>query len=708
MSNTSQSEPRLESWKAIAQYLNRDVRTVRRWEAAEGLPVHRHQHLARSSVYAFPGELDAWRASRRPEPVESVAPASRTFRVGAVAAIALLALTAAGDGLSGAAANTQIRQGQTVRAIWTGDGVDAMGSPSRDGRYLSYTDWATGDLALRDLVGGNNRRLTDTGGWEKSGDFAEFSSLSPDGRQIAYAWFVDRGETPGATTCQCRYQLRLMDIAAADSGKPRVLMSAESADFWVRPAGWMPDGRSIVVARTLTRGTNEVGIVNLADGVFRLLRSATGRAADHVSISPDGAKLAMAVAGDDGAGNDIILIDTATGRETRLITHLADDYAPVFSADGQHVLFMSDRTGSGALWRVAVTGNKPEPVMVTNVPDRSGLLGSTAGGAVYYFSGGALSNILMADIDAAGSRRAEPVRAVERFVNGNDMPVFSPDGRQIAYYSRRGAGLGNSVRRALMIHTLATGQDREVPVTIQPFDGLSWFPDGRGVLVTTRETDPPGFVFHRVDVATGASQVLVRSSEIAAGFGMTTRRPMVAPDGAAIVFADDEPNAERKGVGATLLRRFDLKSREIRTIARTSGRDDQITSFAIAGGGSQIAYLRYDGRNRSNILEVIPAEGGPARELYRDRHVGSSRFAGLAWTRDGRYVLFVRADDGSTPGRALWRVPAAGGPAEATGFAIEGTLRFPSISPDGSRIAFSVAAQEAPVVWALENFLPSQ
>lgn len=58
---------RLESWKEIAAYLKRDVRTVQRWEASEELPVHRHQHKKRGSVYAYPAELDAWRDSRRAE-----------------------------------------------------------------------------------------------------------------------------------------------------------------------------------------------------------------------------------------------------------------------------------------------------------------------------------------------------------------------------------------------------------------------------------------------------------------------------------------------------------------------------------------------------------------------------------------------------------------------------------------------------------------
>lgn len=58
---------RLESWKAIANYLNRSVRTVRRWEQDEGLPVHRHRHTTGCSVFAFSDELDAWRAGHRQE-----------------------------------------------------------------------------------------------------------------------------------------------------------------------------------------------------------------------------------------------------------------------------------------------------------------------------------------------------------------------------------------------------------------------------------------------------------------------------------------------------------------------------------------------------------------------------------------------------------------------------------------------------------------
>jgi hypothetical protein len=55
---------RLNSWKEIAAHLDREVRTVQRWEKCEGLPVRRHFHSKASSVYAFKNEVDAWLHSR--------------------------------------------------------------------------------------------------------------------------------------------------------------------------------------------------------------------------------------------------------------------------------------------------------------------------------------------------------------------------------------------------------------------------------------------------------------------------------------------------------------------------------------------------------------------------------------------------------------------------------------------------------------------
>src|SRR5712671_232478 len=61
----------LDSWKEIATFFARTVRTVQRWERAEDLPVYHHIHVKRSSVYALESELLAWRDARSRQHDES-------------------------------------------------------------------------------------------------------------------------------------------------------------------------------------------------------------------------------------------------------------------------------------------------------------------------------------------------------------------------------------------------------------------------------------------------------------------------------------------------------------------------------------------------------------------------------------------------------------------------------------------------------------
>jgi tetratricopeptide (TPR) repeat protein len=55
---------RLDSWKEIAAYLRRSVRSAKRWEKEQQLPIHRHHHGQRDSVYAYRTELDSWWENR--------------------------------------------------------------------------------------------------------------------------------------------------------------------------------------------------------------------------------------------------------------------------------------------------------------------------------------------------------------------------------------------------------------------------------------------------------------------------------------------------------------------------------------------------------------------------------------------------------------------------------------------------------------------
>jgi tetratricopeptide (TPR) repeat protein len=86
---------RLESWKEIAAYLQRSVRTVQLWEKDEHLPVHRLQ----GTVLAWTDELDAWVRDRSVPPVATPSPgdrpkAGRSAFVLAATALILLSLAA--------------------------------------------------------------------------------------------------------------------------------------------------------------------------------------------------------------------------------------------------------------------------------------------------------------------------------------------------------------------------------------------------------------------------------------------------------------------------------------------------------------------------------------------------------------------------------------------------------------------------------------
>ncbi|MGH7021986.1 MAG: TPR end-of-group domain-containing protein [Caulobacteraceae bacterium] len=67
---TADSAPkrRLETWKEVATFLRKDERTVKRWEAERGLPIHRLPGTGRSRIFAIVSELEVWRDGLGAEP----------------------------------------------------------------------------------------------------------------------------------------------------------------------------------------------------------------------------------------------------------------------------------------------------------------------------------------------------------------------------------------------------------------------------------------------------------------------------------------------------------------------------------------------------------------------------------------------------------------------------------------------------------------
>lgn len=119
---------RLDSWKQIAEYLGRDVRTAMRWSKSQGLPVRRVAGTGRS-VFAFSNEIDAWLAGHPagtpavpPLPVPAPARARRpVVAVAASVATIVLVIAVAVVAFPIFVTSTPVRASATARSVTVTD-----------------------------------------------------------------------------------------------------------------------------------------------------------------------------------------------------------------------------------------------------------------------------------------------------------------------------------------------------------------------------------------------------------------------------------------------------------------------------------------------------------------------------------------------------------------------------------------------------------
>ena len=692
------NEGALESWKEIAAYLKRDVRTVKRWEKSEGLPVRRHLHQARSSVYAYPSELDAWWATRQPK-LEKAPSATLSWRRPLPAlgflAMLVLALVSAGNGTIftpvGAAAREPGKDSRmTARQVWVGPEVDLEGGVSPDGRYLTFVDWSTGDLALRDLVSGTNRRLTNKGTWSESWEYAEVSVPSPDSQKIAYGWF--NGEF---------YDLRIIGL---DGSEPRVLYRNSEVEY-VEPGGWSPDGKYISVSLSRVDKTNQIVLVSVADGSARVLKSFDWRHAHLGPFSLDGRFVPYDFPPEeDSPQRDIFLLATDGSQEVRLVEHPSNDRVQAWTPDGERFLFSSDRTGTNGAWLIDVTDGKPQgaPQLVRPSLGRFGPLGFTREGAFYYGVETGLRDAYLATLDpVTGQVVAPPTPISQRFVGSNSLPVWSPDGKHLAYLSRRGSLPDSLGPPVLVIRSLTTGEERELSPKLifrPPWSTFSWTHDGRFLLAAGRDRKGRQGLY-RIDAQTGDVTPIVETEP---GTGVVL--PVASPDGKAIFYLKGEQASKSWNI---VMR--DLETGQEKVVYRVVA-PQQLYNFALSPDGQRLAFPLFVRAEHSDTLKVLPITGGEPRDLLKIQvpkeqdHTISGR-AGLAWTSDGAHLLFARwRHYGQDPSVEFWRVPTAGGEPQKLGLVMD-RLWGLRLHPDGRRLAFTAGETKAEV-WVLENFLP--
>jgi Tol biopolymer transport system component len=419
-----------------------------------------------------------------------------------------------------------------TRKVWTlPDMGNVEGAPSPDGRYLSFVDWDTGDLALRDLETGTNRRLTDKGPWEKSEEFALFSRWSPDGKQIAYDWIVgaDKG-----------MDLR---VIGSEGGKARILGHFEN-DEWIQTFDWSPDGKQILIFLEKKDRTRQILLVSAADGATKVVKTfeRSGRFNQTMRFSSDGQYIAYDQPQEENAPeHDIFLISIDGKREAALVKHPAQDLFLGWPPDGKGILFASDRTGSMDMWFLPVTGGRAQgaPELVKGGVEEIVPLGFTQGGSFYYAQGHWMLDVYVAKMDReSGKILAPPEKAIKHFEGANSWPEYSPDGKYLAYVSTRSRAFQAAVRpNILSIRSLETGKEREFSTKFKRLAGPRWSPDGQSVYLAA--WDDKGMGIYRVNGQSGEFTPIVRTDPPA-----MLRRHEVCPDGNSFIYERrDNPKA---------------------------------------------------------------------------------------------------------------------------------------------------------------------
>jgi len=225
------------------------------------------------------------------------------------------------------------------RPVWTGPRVDGFGTISPDGRFLTFTNWDTGGLVLRELTSGTERHLT-------SGLYAdgqtEFSAISRDGRQVAYEWLPKGKE---------RYELRVASLEGTGVPDSARVLDLEDANG-IAPYDWSPDGKWLAVFIRRPDFTGQIGLVGVKDGALRVLKSVDWKGPTKIFFSPDGQYIAYDLRiGDAAKERHVFAMAVDGSRETLVVGHPSENVVMGWSPDGKYLLFASDRSGSVGLWR---------------------------------------------------------------------------------------------------------------------------------------------------------------------------------------------------------------------------------------------------------------------------------------------------------------------------------------------------------------------
>lgn len=298
------------------------------------------------------------------------------------------------------------------------------------------------------------------------------ASFSPDGRQVAFLWDGEQRDNWDVYVklLDSPSRLRLTTDAAPDlapqwspdgqqiayihldpsSGtqRIRVVSPLGGADRKVSdfpaflPARWFPDGRSFVVA-----AAGAPQSAGLAPGIYalpadgrpprRVTQPAAPRVHQAPAVSPDASRIAYASCEEpvrrSSCHVEIVELDAAQPQRAprRLTPHLLESVSGLtWSRDGRFVIYSAEDASLHYLWRVDVSGSQ--------VPERIDIAGPNAVFPTLSLAGDRLGfSRYVQDTDIYRMEAKGGARPVAQSPSFDGSPEFSPDGKRIAFCSRR-------------------------------------------------------------------------------------------------------------------------------------------------------------------------------------------------------------------------------------------------------------------------------
>jgi Tol biopolymer transport system component len=244
-------------------------------------------------------------------------------------------------------------------------------------------------------------------------------------------------------------------------------------------------------------------------------------------------------------------------------------------------------------------------------------------------------------------------------------PCYSPDGKQIAMVW---SGENDDNRD---IYVRPVGEGRPVRLTTHPEPDRSpaWSPDG--LHIAFARDSPTGVELYLVPAAGGAERLIIKLRRRGLPHSMPVARTLDwFPDGQALLVTDQD-----SAVGTSSLFRVSIETGDKRRLTSPPPQSRGDLQPAVSPDGRMLAFVR---SCPACDIYVASASGGDVRRITFEKQVVS----GLAWSEDGKSIVFS-SERGATAGAgSLWRV-AVGGPSAAR------LEQIPGVGPRASQPAIA-------------------